>query len=75
MALYGIDTGQMAGVTDATLRSWHGVCPKLLMMPSRAFRSVSLAMASRSTAPADKTKGFVLFKIATRGALLLYVDK
>lgn len=37
-----------------TFRSWQGVCPKLLMMPSRAFRSVSLAIASRSTAPAGQ---------------------
>lgn len=34
-----------------TFSSWQGVCPKLLMMPSRAFRSVSLAIASKSTAP------------------------
>lgn len=37
-----------------TFRSWQGVCPKLLMMPSRAFRSVSLAIASKSTAPAGQ---------------------
>lgn len=40
-----------------TFRSWHGVCPKLLMMPSRAFRSVSLAIASKSTAPAGQQAG------------------
>lgn len=37
-----------------TFRSWQGVCPKLLMMPSKAFRSVSLAIASKSTAPAGQ---------------------
>lgn len=34
------------------MSSWQGVCPKLLMMPSRALRCVSSVMASRSTAPA-----------------------
>lgn len=37
-----------------TFRSWQGVCPKLLMMPSRAFRSFSFAIASKSTAPAGQ---------------------
>lgn len=35
------------------MSSWQGVCPKLLMMPSRALRCVSSVMASRSTAPED----------------------
>lgn len=42
------------GVLCATLSSWQGVCPKLLMMPSRAFLCVSSAMASKSTAPGDE---------------------
>lgn len=37
--------------TPPTFSSWHGVCPKLPMMPSKAFLCVSSAMASRSTAP------------------------
>lgn len=37
--------------TPFTFSSWHGVWPKLLMMPSRAFLWVSSAMASKSTAP------------------------
>lgn len=46
--------GYFLGVgVKATLSSWQGVCPKLLMMPSRAFLCVSSAMASRSTAPGD----------------------
>lgn len=55
-----INTTQSRGPTAAagpegpTFRSWQGVWPKLLMMPSRAFRSVSSAMASRSTAPAEQ---------------------
>lgn len=43
----------LEGGLGVTFSSWQGVWPKLLMMPSRALRSVSLAMASRSTAPAD----------------------
>lgn len=39
-----------------TLSNWQGVCPKLLIMPSRALRSFSSVMASRSTAPATSNE-------------------
>lgn len=45
-----------------TFSNWHGVCPKLLIMPSRAFLSFSSVMASRSTAPKTSTDSFITLK-------------
>lgn len=34
-----------------TFNSWQGVCPKLFIIPSKAFLSFSSVRASKSTAP------------------------
>lgn len=39
---------------SSTFNSWQGVCPKLFIIPSKAFLSFSSVKASKSTAPGSQ---------------------